>query len=105
VGHPGGTAELAIPELCEGFHFPGAGAAAVPRRRPRRTELGCHRGDGGADRGYAAHSLLLAGKARWCPDLHAPVQFMISDVPDDGGAETVSLIPDPENASVALPWE
>jgi hypothetical protein len=33
------------------------------------------------------------------------VQFMISDVRDDGGAETVSLIPDPENARVALPWE
>jgi hypothetical protein len=39
------------------------------------------------------------------PDLHAPVQFMISDVPDDDGAETVSLIPDPENAGVVPPWE
>jgi hypothetical protein len=34
-------------------------------------------------------------------DLH----FVISDVRDDGGAETVSLIPDPENAGVPLPWE
>jgi hypothetical protein len=33
------------------------------------------------------------------------LQFVISDVRNDGGAETVSLIPDPENADVPLPWE
>ncbi len=33
------------------------------------------------------------------------LQFVISDVRDDGGAETVSLIPDPENADLPLPWE
>jgi hypothetical protein len=33
------------------------------------------------------------------------LQFVISDVRDDGGTETVSLIPDPDNADVPLPWE
>jgi hypothetical protein len=33
------------------------------------------------------------------------LQFVISNVRVDGGAETVSLIPDPENADVSLPWE
>jgi hypothetical protein len=31
------------------------------------------------------------------------LQFIISDVRDDGGTETVSLIPDPDNADAALP--
>jgi hypothetical protein len=33
------------------------------------------------------------------------LHFVISDVRDDGGAETVSLIPDPENVDVPPPWE
>jgi hypothetical protein len=39
------------------------------------------------------------------PDADEELQFIIGDVRDDGGAETVALIPDPENADVALPWE
>ena len=39
------------------------------------------------------------------PGSDEDLQFVISDVRDDGGAETVSLIPDPENADVPLPWE
>jgi hypothetical protein len=39
------------------------------------------------------------------PDSGDELQFIISDVRDDGGAETTSLIPDPENTDVALPWE
>ena len=39
------------------------------------------------------------------PGAAEDLQFVISDVRDDGGAETVSLIPDPENADVPLPWE
>jgi hypothetical protein len=39
------------------------------------------------------------------PDSDEDLQFIISDVRDDGGAETVSLIPDPENADAPLPWE
>jgi hypothetical protein len=38
-------------------------------------------------------------------DSDEDLQFIISDVRDDGGAETVSLIPDPENADTPLPWE
>ncbi len=33
------------------------------------------------------------------------LHFVISDVRDDGGAEIGSLIPDPENADIPLPWE
>jgi hypothetical protein len=33
------------------------------------------------------------------------LQFVISDVRDDGGVETVSMIPDPENADLLPPWE
>jgi hypothetical protein len=36
------------------------------------------------------------------PDADEELQFIIGDVRDDGGAETVALIPDPENADVAL---
>ena len=39
------------------------------------------------------------------PDSDEELQFIISDVREDGGAETVALIPDPENADVPLPWE
>jgi hypothetical protein len=39
------------------------------------------------------------------PGSEEELQFVISDVRDDGGAETVSLIPDLENADVPLPWE
>lgn len=39
------------------------------------------------------------------PGSDEDMQFLISDVRDDGGAETASLIPDPENADVAPPWE
>jgi hypothetical protein len=39
------------------------------------------------------------------PGSDEDLQFVISDVRDDGGAETVSLIPDPDNADLALPWE
>lgn len=33
------------------------------------------------------------------------LQFVIGDVRDDGGVETAWLVPDPENADAALPWE
>jgi hypothetical protein len=33
------------------------------------------------------------------------LQFVISDVREDGGVEIVALIPDPENSDVALPWD
>jgi hypothetical protein len=39
------------------------------------------------------------------PDSDEELQFVISDVRDDGGVETMSLIPDPENSDTALPWE
>jgi hypothetical protein len=39
------------------------------------------------------------------PDSDEELQFVIGEVRDDGGAETASLIPDPENADTALPWE
>jgi hypothetical protein len=39
------------------------------------------------------------------PDADQELQFISSNVRDGGGAETVSLIPDPENADMALPWE
>lgn len=39
------------------------------------------------------------------PDADEDLQFIISDVREDGETETVDLIPDPENAAVALPWE
>lgn len=38
------------------------------------------------------------------PDADEDLQY-VSDVREDGGVETVSLIPDPENADVAPPWE
>jgi hypothetical protein len=39
------------------------------------------------------------------PGSEEDLQFVIGDVREDGGIETVSLIPDPENADVPLPWE
>ena len=39
------------------------------------------------------------------PGTEEDLQFVISDVRDDGGVETVSLIPDPDNADLLLPWE
>jgi hypothetical protein len=39
------------------------------------------------------------------PGTDEDLQFVISDVREDGGAETASLIPDPDNADVPLPWE
>jgi hypothetical protein len=39
------------------------------------------------------------------PDSDDELQLVISEVRDDGGVETVSLIPDPENTDTALPWE
>ncbi|MHA6617187.1 hypothetical protein [Pseudonocardia sp. DLS-67] len=39
------------------------------------------------------------------PDSDDELQFISGDVRDDGGAEAASLIPDPENADAALPWE
>lgn len=38
------------------------------------------------------------------PDTNQDLRFLISDVREDGGVETVSLIPDPENAERPLPW-
>jgi hypothetical protein len=73
-----------------------AQAATVPRaRRPRRGppmsgEHEFHPGD----------LIRIA-----LPGSDEDLQFVISDVRDNGGAETVSLIPDPENADVPLPWE
>jgi hypothetical protein len=39
------------------------------------------------------------------PNSDEELQFVIGDVRDDGGVETASLIPDPENTDTALPWE
>jgi len=39
------------------------------------------------------------------PDVAEELQFLVSDVRADGGVETVSLIPDPDNADVTPPWE
>ncbi|WP_219419984.1 hypothetical protein [Pseudonocardia nigra] len=39
------------------------------------------------------------------PGSDEDLQFVISDVRDGGGSETESLIPDPENADLPLPWE
>jgi hypothetical protein len=39
------------------------------------------------------------------PGSDEDLQFVISDVRDNSGAETVSLIPDPENGDVPLPWQ
>lgn len=39
------------------------------------------------------------------PGSDGDLQFIISDVRNDDGKATVSLIPDPDNADTALPWE
>lgn len=38
------------------------------------------------------------------PDADDDLQFLVSHGREDGGVETASLIPDPENADVAPPW-
>lgn len=39
------------------------------------------------------------------PGSDQELQFVVSGVRADGGVETVSLIPDPENPDTAPPWE
>jgi hypothetical protein len=39
------------------------------------------------------------------PGAEEDLQFVISEVREDGGVETTSLIPDPDNADVPPPWD
>jgi hypothetical protein len=99
VAAPAGRASFALASSAVAGHL--AQVQAEPKPLPYRG-----RADRGGQPMTGEHEFQPGEIIRIAlPDSDEDLQFIISDVRDDGGAETVSLIPDPENADAPLPWE